>query len=184
MRTGLVKVTVTPGVRAPVLSLTLPVMLPVCRDWARATGERAVISRRVAIHLIEIASTRVRVPPGKAGLRIYSGSAGGGARHGDRIGPFMNEGVHHPAAAVVEMPLDGRAGSFRIAPLDRIHDRVVLAARRRLERGIVDAEGDEPRHLGETMPDEGRNDRVAAGLGHREMERAVRLGGVAEAGGV
>src|SRR5436190_12208938 len=96
----------------------------------------------------------------------------------------MNEGVHHPAAAVVEMPLDGRARSFRIAPLDRIHDRVVLAARRLLERGIVDAEGDEPRHLVETMPDEVRNDRVAAGLGHREMERAVRLGGVAEAGGV
>src|SRR6266571_6527869 len=143
MRTGLVNVTVTPGARAPVLSLTLPVMLPVCSDWARADGARAVVvkvstaaparaatvirtrGKKRGFHLIEIASTRVKGPPGKAGSTGFSFAAGGGSRHGDRTHTSMHQGVHHPAGAVVEMALDRPARSIRIAPLDRIDDRVV-----------------------------------------------------------
>src|SRR5690348_15133645 len=114
MRTGLVRVTVTPGARAPVLSLTLPVMLPVCSDWARADGASAVIikvsaaapvipavttvrtrGKGLGFHLIEMASTRVKGAPGKAGSTISSSAAGGGSRHGDRIRPSMHQRVHH-----------------------------------------------------------------------------------------
>lgn len=77
----------------------------------------------------------------------------------------MHQRVHHPAGAVVEMALDGPARSVRIAPLDRIDDRVVLAARRLLERGVVDAERDDPRDLVQAVTDEVRDNRVTARLG-------------------
>jgi hypothetical protein len=69
----------------------------------------------------------------------------------------MHQGVHHPAGAAVEVPLDGRARSLRIPARDRIHDGVVLAAGRLLERGMIHPQGDDPHDLVQAVPDEVRD---------------------------
>src|SRR5262249_26687544 len=123
MRTGLVRVTVTPGARAPVLSVTLPVTVPVWSDWAKAVPAKAgARASTTAPHVFD--SFRfIDWPPRSLNRCGTFPSREGrsrrpvvGSLHRDRTDTSPDEGFHHALAAAVEMGFHGRLRDRGVPP--------------------------------------------------------------------
>src|SRR5262249_61755317 len=114
MRTGLVRVTVTPGARAPVLSVTLPVTVPVWSAWAKAVPAKAgTRASTTAPHVSDSfrfmdwpprGLNRCGTFPSREGPR---GATGVGSLHRDRTDTSPDAGVHHALAAPVQAGIHG-----------------------------------------------------------------------------
>src|SRR5262249_57487041 len=113
MRTGLVRVTVTPGARAPVLSVTLPVTVPVWSDWAKAVPAKAgTRASTTAPHVFDSFRFIDWPPRGldRCGTFPVPGgttaaAVGVGSLHRDRTDTSPDEGFPHPLAAPVPLAL-------------------------------------------------------------------------------
>src|SRR5207244_11621046 len=72
MRAGLAASTVTPGITAPLVSLTVPAMVCACTAVAASTAPTATAVNRVKLLTSELLSTRMRsADGGRADRRDY-----------------------------------------------------------------------------------------------------------------